>query len=256
VTAPHVFTSDLTMDEALLIEDLGFEPVELVMATCYYHVGFTYAGWSTNAEMPIITRAMQHARGIAMTRLVAEAQRVDADGVVGVRIEVEHHGHHAHFLVVGTAVRRKDRAEHSRWRVNRYPFTCDLSGQDFYALVKGGFRPLAMVMGNCVYHVAHLGLGQFLNTLGNNMELPNYTNALYDARELAMGRMQSEALGVGASGVVGMHVHEGSYGWQSHVIEFFAIGTAVAPLTVGAVGADGTVAVPHEPIGTILTANG
>jgi hypothetical protein len=25
-------------------------------------------------------------------------------------------------------------------------------------------------------------------------------------------------------------IHEGSHGWQTHVIEFFAIGTAVLPL--------------------------
>jgi hypothetical protein len=30
--------------------------------------------------------------------------------------------------------------------------------------------------------------------------------------------------------VVGVDIHEGSHGWQTHVIEFFAIGTAVLPL--------------------------
>lgn len=33
-----------------------------------------------------------------------------------------------------------------------------------------------------------------------------------------------------AEGVVGVEIHEGSHGWQTHVIEFFAIGTAVLPL--------------------------
>jgi hypothetical protein len=30
--------------------------------------------------------------------------------------------------------------------------------------------------------------------------------------------------------VVGVDIHEGSFGWKTHVIEFFAIGTAVLPL--------------------------
>jgi hypothetical protein len=33
-----------------------------------------------------------------------------------------------------------------------------------------------------------------------------------------------------AEGVVGADIHEGNHGWQMHVIEFFAIGTAVLPM--------------------------
>jgi hypothetical protein len=42
--------------------------------------------------------------------------------------------------------------------------------------------------------------------------------------------MQHEAAAAQAEGVVGVDMHEGSHGWQSHVIEFFAIGTAVSPI--------------------------
>jgi hypothetical protein len=35
---------------------------------------------------------------------------------------------------------------------------------------------------------------QSLHNVGQNVELANYTQALYDARELAMERMQAEAL--------------------------------------------------------------
>ena len=37
-------------------------------------------------------------------------------------------------------------------------------------------------------------------------------------------RRRSQA---GAEGVVGVDLHEGSHNWQPHVIEFFAVGTAV-----------------------------
>lgn len=43
-------------------------------------------------------------------------------------------------------------------------------------------------------------------------------------------RMQAEAQAAQAEGVVGVDIHEGSHVWKSHVIEFFAIGTAVVPL--------------------------
>ncbi len=59
--------------------------------------------------------------------------------------------------------------------------------------------------------------------------MANYTQALYDARELAMERMQAEAEQVQAEGIVGVQIQERSHGWGSHVIEFFAVGTAVVP---------------------------
>jgi uncharacterized protein YbjQ (UPF0145 family) len=55
----------------------------------------------------------------------------------------------------------------------------------------------------------------------------NFTQALYEARELAMERLQTEADEVQAEGIVGARIIERSHGWGSHVIEFFAIGTGV-----------------------------
>ena len=34
---------------------------------------------------------------------------------------------------------------------------------------------------------------------------------------------------VGAEGIVGVQLHERNHGWGSHVIEFFAVGTAIVP---------------------------
>ncbi|MCA1598644.1 MAG: heavy metal-binding domain-containing protein, partial [Chloroflexi bacterium] len=112
------------------------------------------------------------------------------------------------------------------------PFTSDLSGQDFYVLLSMGYIPRGLVMGSCVYHVAHQGLRQSFKTMGNNIEMSNYTQALYDARELAMERMQMEAEEAQAEGIVGVQIKEQSHGWGSHVIEYFAVGTAVIPRAV------------------------
>jgi len=100
-------------------------------------------------------------------------------------------------------------------------------GQDFWTLLRSGYRPLALVFGTCVYHVAHQTFGQFFKTMGRNTEMPNFTQALYDARELAMERMQHEAVNIGAEGIVGANIHESTHSWNSHVIEFLAVGTAV-----------------------------
>jgi len=230
------FTSDLTIDELLLVEEAGFEPLEFVLGASYFHIGWQGAGWTTNCELTDVTSMMLGARMTAMSRLLAHAEKVGADGVVGMRIEMEREGHNAEFTAYGTAVRRRD-GQGAAWR-DRHgrPFTCDLSGEDFWGLVRGGFRPLRLSHGVCVYHVAHPGLGKALASLFGgqafqNVEIPQYTQALYDARETAMERMQRDAADAGGHGLVGVDVREGSHGWQSHVIEFVAVGTAITAIT-------------------------
>jgi uncharacterized protein YbjQ (UPF0145 family) len=86
-----------------------------------------------------------------------------------------------------------------------------------------------MVMGSCVFHVGRRGPLRTIAQTGRNIELPNYTQALYEARELAMQRMQTEAQELGAEGIVGVSLSERTHEWGSHVIEFFALGTAIVP---------------------------
>jgi uncharacterized protein YbjQ (UPF0145 family) len=128
----------------------------------------------------------------------AEADALGADGVVGVRLEIEfkEYGNDlAEFVAVGTAVVAEEKAENGTWRNNKgLPFTSDLSGQDFWTLIQSGYLPQGLVMGTCVYHIAHQGIMSSLGNIGANTEIPQFTEALYDARELAMGRMQAEAV--------------------------------------------------------------
>lgn len=224
-----LFTSDLSVNEFLLVKEAGFEPVGMVVGSSIYHIGFQQARWTKNEEMQVLTQAMYHARELAMTRMEEEAQELGADGVVAVRLKVKHLGWGeslAEFVAIGTAVVANDRS--IDWKAaNGLPFTSDLSGQDFWTLLKAGYRPVGMVMGNCVYHVAHQTFGQFFKTVGQNIEMVNFTQALYDARELAMERMQNEGVNLKADGIVGVDIHEGSYAWSDHIIEFFSVGTAI-----------------------------
>jgi len=225
-----LFTSDLSVNEFLLVKEAGFEPLGLVVGSSIYHLGIQVAGWKKSQELTVLSEAMYSARQLAMTRMEEEADQLGADGVVGVRLDIgryEWGQDMAEFIAIGTAVKHRDGVLHRA--PNGRPFTSDLSGQDFWTLLRTGHRPVGMVMGSCVYHVAHRGMFQSLAQTGRNVELSNFTQALYDARELAMGRMQSEAAAIEAEGIVGVQLQEKSHGWGSHTIEFFAIGTAIVP---------------------------
>lgn len=226
----QVFTSDLSVNEFVLLHEAGFEPLGLVMGTSMYQIGYQRAGWQQNMEMNVLTQAMYAARELAITRMEEEADVLGADGVVGVRLEVIRHAWGAamaEFVAIGTAVKA---TQEGNWRsASGRPFTSDLSGQNFWTLLRSGHRPAALVMGTCVYHVAHRGIAQWFNQVLQNAEMTNFTQALYAARELALGRMQEESQEVGAKGIVGVKIEERTYGWDSHVIEYFAIGTAIVP---------------------------
>lgn len=232
------FTSDLSVNEFLLIKEVGFHPVGLVMGSSIFHIGFQWVNPQQSCELAPLTQALYMARELAMARMEEEADALGADGIVGVRLTVQLHAFGANvveFLAIGTAVQAEDGKS---WRApTGKPFQSDLSGQDFWTLLRAGYRPLGFVMGNCVYHIGVPQAGGILGWLGASAqpqgqgELANYTQGLYDARELAMERMQAEATELGAEGIVGVAIEETNHSWGRNVFEFSAVGTAVAPIS-------------------------
>jgi hypothetical protein len=56
------------------------------------------------------------------------------------------------------------------------------------------------------------------------------TQGVYEARELALARMQAEAAQTKESGIVGVTVEVKNHVWGEHATEFLATGTAVRRL--------------------------
>ena len=312
-----LFTSDLSVNEFLLVREVGFEPLGLVMGTSIYQIAATPPALEhgqPGCEMTDMTRALYHARELAMNRMEEEADELGADGIVGVRLEVNLTtdptrqqwsryrrwqdwargvgytvtstvlganwaslweqiawqqwagwcqtmgwalqappwslprpgdspmyalGQNvAEFIAVGTAVRHS-RGESFK-NLRGKPFQSDLTGQEFWTLLQSGYRPVGFVMGNCVYYIPPglLGAPTF-----QSVELGPYTHALYDARELAIERLQDEAEALGATGIVGVTVAERQHSFRpmpwnvgnaalsvGEIIELFVIGTAVVPM--------------------------
>ncbi|MGZ3455978.1 MAG: heavy metal-binding domain-containing protein [Polyangiales bacterium] len=223
----HFFTSDLSVNEFLLVKEVGFQPLGLVMGSSIFHIGVQIARNELAEELTSMTQALYQSRELAMVRMEEEADALGADGIVAVRLAVNIHSWGTNvieFVAIGTAVKHEQSPGSFRTKENK-PFTSDLSGQDFWTLLNAGYRPLGFVMGNCVYYVGPPPPAQ-----AQNGELTHVTQALYDARELAMERMQVEAESLQAEGIVGVIVDETNHTWGPTVLEFSAVGTAVVSI--------------------------
>ena len=86
------------------------------------------------------------------------------------------------------------------------------------------FEALGQVLGASIYHIAY-NVTQYQNAVTG--EISVFSQALYEARDLALGRMRQEAAALGAHGVVGVRLEHKAYEWGSNLLDFTAIGTAV-----------------------------
>jgi uncharacterized protein YbjQ (UPF0145 family) len=185
-----VFTSDLSVSEYVLLGEAGFEPLGFVVGSSVYHIGIQVGRWSQNQELDVLTQAMYNARELAMGRMRAEADALGADGIVGVTLRMQAYvwGQDVlEFIATGTAVRSLAGTGAHRAPDGR-AFTSDLSAQDFFRLLAAGATPVAFVLGTCVYHIAHQSAMQALRQAGQNQEMVQFTQGIYEARELALAR--------------------------------------------------------------------
>jgi uncharacterized protein YbjQ (UPF0145 family) len=241
------FTSDLTVNEFLLAREIGCRPITQVQGSSMYHVGWqrmpssSFRMWQRSQELDVVTRAMNEARMLALGRLEQEARLVGADAVVGVHItraEYEWGEGMMEFNAVGTAV-HVEGAPHTD-----HPSLTNLSGQDFWKLVRSGYWPLGVAAGSTVFYVVASWRTQMANNSWwgryANTELTDFSHGLSQARHLAMGRVYNDARRLNALGVVGTEIEQDQDEYEvdlgndqertDMIFTFHAIGTAVAEL--------------------------
>lgn len=230
----HFFTSNLSVNEFALAASEGLRPLGQVMGSTVYHVGWQYTPMYRSAELTTISEAQSHARHLAISRLQQEARLLGAHGVIGVRLERKSYDWGANlieFAASGTAVALPDGPPPA------HPFVCALSGQEFYALRRGGFFPVGFAFGTCTfYHVATQS-NQWASQSWNNVELTDYSKAVSSTRHTAMNRLSKEAAQVGAEGVVGVTIDKyitsnevedvNDQQRRDLIVEFTALGTAI-----------------------------
>jgi uncharacterized protein YbjQ (UPF0145 family) len=220
-------TSDLSVDEALLLHAAGWEPLDLVCGVAVVSVPVGVWNWGRGA-ISLASDAHDAAVDQASRALRAECGKVHGHGVVGVRVDVAVRTHHIDVELVGTAVRPMDgRDARGKDAAQAMPFVSDLSARDFTLLQRAGWGPVGLAFGASFVYAPRRTARAAMKQTTQNVELTNYTEAMYSARESAMEKMQRSALAVGGQGVVEVKVTEGPMSFARHAVGFTAWGTAV-----------------------------
>jgi len=221
-------TSDLSVDEALLIHGAGWEPLDLVTGVAVCSIPYGVWNWgSQGGAINLASDASNLAMSQAEAQIRSECTKVRGHGVVGMEVEVTLRQKHVDVELVGTAVRPMQRLKQGEDAALAMPFVTDLSARDFTLLLRAGWMPVGLAFGTAYAYAPRRTAGAAMRQSTQNVELTNYTQAMYAARESAMERMQRSALQVGGQGVVEVKVQEGPVAFARHAIGFTAWGTAV-----------------------------
>lgn len=219
-------TSFLGHSSFALLDQMGFEPVGVVIGTSIMHIGgIQVAGWSTPRELDTYSGAIMIGIDNALRRLRDEAAIMGADGV-HLKTMVQRSnvaGEEHEYKVSGTALRFRPKPGAMRAR-DGGPFINTTAPTSLYQMMKRGWVPSTVAYGACVYHVPHRTMRQSLKQTFQNAEVPLFTESWYTAREIALGRMQTNVEQSGSELVLGVTVEE-EYGVHGeHAILFLAQG--------------------------------
>jgi uncharacterized protein YbjQ (UPF0145 family) len=247
--ADGVRTSLLDVPGATAVTGVGLPPVGEVMGCMVEHIGWAGfggcgywgpgAGWGLGtvtsgsgaryAGFAPYVDALYRGYDTALARMLTEARAMGADGVVGVRLSVEHLGQdNREFVALGTAVRANGGVHAPR------PFVTDLPGADVAKLLHAGWVPVSIAFGISVA-VRHddYATQQQARAWGDNTEVSGYTELVQHVRHDARTRFAEHTARAGAEGAIVSHMslriweREPAEGHRDHVAESTVFGTTL-----------------------------
>jgi uncharacterized protein YbjQ (UPF0145 family) len=245
------FTSDLSVDEMVVLREVGYQPLGLVMGASVYRLANQYGwqyygtfggGWSRQYPCPHgyyhdgarsgynwehrgYSAGMGEARQRAISRLMAEATALNAAGVAGVRITLSRLPDTydtIEFKVIGTALSIPGEPTPAQ------PFTCNLSGQDLAKLLRAGYAPVHLAFGACSIEVDPGCATEWQMMSAGNTEIHQHSDAVVQLQDLAMTRLVDEARHAGADGLVGVEIARSTHELSNEVLLMDLVITATA----------------------------
>lgn len=233
------WTSNLSVNDWLILNQYGVKPVGQVMGSSYYHMAYSksdFSGQWGSGYLHAIERGLRENRELALQRLKMEAQALGAQAVVDVKLyqkKQDYYSHAVEFVAIGTAVKIDSQIS------VKEPVLCSVNAVELAKLMMSGMFPVGFVLGISVYYqftsVRDRNITQ--SWFVGNKEMTTYTEAVYKVRHQAIKDMKDQARSVSAQGilahdteltVIPIEVERAENDErEDHILEFIASGTAV-----------------------------
>ena len=214
-------TTGLSGNEIYCLQLKNYEPGNIVVGNSVHSLGIIGSVGSglkamLGGELQQITSLIEEGRATAYKRMIEEAQAHRATGVTGVTSQLIFHGANLEFLSIGSTIHAVNDADKSQ-------FSTSADGQELYAQLDAGYKPICFAFGNVAYS---MGVGRGLvgkvKTLGRG-EIKEYSDIFNKTRHLALNRIIAHAEQVKANAVLGIRTTVLPFGG---VNEMLMLGTA------------------------------
>ncbi|KTC85054.1 heavy metal-binding domain-containing protein [Legionella brunensis] len=214
-------TTGLSGNEIYCLSEKGYAPGNIVVGNSVHSLGILRSvGTGLKAmlggELNQITQLIEDGRKTAYQRMLQEAINHGATGITGVDSQLIFHGANVEFLAIGSAI-------HANGSTPLNKFSTSADGQELYAQLDAGYKPICFAFGNVAYA---MGIGRgilgSLKTLARG-EIKEYSNIFNHTRHLALSRIIAHAKEHKANAVLGIKTTILPFGG---VNEMLMIGTA------------------------------
>ena len=195
----HKITS-LSGNEIFCMRLKGYSPSGIAIGNSVKSMGFLRGVRSAfsvmvGGEVPDATELILEGREAAFKRMVDEALKEGAHGVVGVTSDLRSLSGNTEYLFVGSCVNGNDGSRH---------FTSAGDAQELYCHMDAGYQPLQHVFGNIAYAVGVVqGISGIFKTMVRG-EIREFSDIFNSTRHHALERMVEKARKAKANSVVGV----------------------------------------------------
>lgn len=195
-------TTGLSGNEIFCLQLKNYSPGPIVVGNSVHSLGMLGGLKSglraiVGGEVEQVTSLIEDGRETAYKRMQEEAEKQNATGITGVTSQLILHGTNIEFLSIGSCV-YSTQGQNS----NRFSSTAD--GQELFAQLDAGYKPICFALGNVAYSMGVKGgvLGS-LKTLGRG-EIKEFSDIFNKTRHLALERIVTHAKQNQANAVLGI----------------------------------------------------
>lgn len=210
--------------------DAGYTPLRLAFGNVAYSIGLggnllASLRQLAHGEVKEYSDIFSTTRNLALSRIIDDARRYNANSIVGIRTNILSVGKKGlqEMMMLGTASYHPQLAEMAA-QVGGV-ITSDLTAQELWNMTKLGYAPVQLVLGTSVYSLGVVGgIKAALRSIAKG-EVNSLTEMVYGARQQSLKKVQDQAAAAGADMVIGIKTY--IYQLSNELIEFLAVGTAV-----------------------------